>query len=381
VTKYDLYDGTVGLRPVADSDVDFLWKNDCEPVAYNRTNLCPRSFIAKQMEKGGFWDDKTKLFIVEIERDGAAVPIGDIGVHFRDVTGECEVGTKISAAYRGTGAGTRAKMLLVDYLFRAFRIERVSASTHVENAPAIRSLEKCGFKREGIARNIRFIHGKYCDFYNYGMTRSDYRAAKRDWKLYGNTDPVEPREVPDSEKAQTRLVGKLIAIRPTEKEDGIFLSNLWSQPYPYLDHEICTLDDYNKWYDEGDFWGDTNHTFVIETLDGKPLGQVGMWGYDKRNGEAEVGTLLVDVADRGKGYGTEAKLLAMGHGFDVWPINRIYAGTSQYNRAARCSLLRAGLRFEAVFSGVEEGRRPPSGAALYGVSREEWYGAREVPDA
>lgn len=377
-----LSDGVVALRPVEDSDLDFIWNMELEPKRFDDNNLIPKSALKRDMDKGRYWSEKSHVFVIELLQDDGG-PVGVIGANIGEKTERIEIGTTVVARWRGLGIGTRAKMLLIDYVFRAYPCNRIESHTAVDNVHAIRSLEKCGFIREGISREKHFVHGRERDFADYSLLRREFVQVRKNWKLTGNSTPFVPRIPDETELPQYTLKGKLIQIRPVELENLGFISELFSYTFPYNSQEFCFEDEFKKEYENEDdsLWGNKYRIFLIETHAGDPLGMVGLFDYDVHNRCVEVGTLIKPADARGKGYGTEAKLLCMGYAFDVWPIERIWAGTNQYNRGARCSLSRAGLRKWSVVAGVHCDARSPQGAALYSVTRDEWMNERTVCDA
>ncbi len=376
-----LSDGIVALRPIEESDTDFVWKLDLEPHPFDDNKMCPRGFVKSGFDKGYFWGDNSRVYIIELQQmDGG--PVGVIGTRIHKKTSRVNIGTTIAARWRGRGIGTRAKRLISDYLYRAYSCHRLTADTSTLNVHSISSLKKSGFVHEGTARRDRFVHGEYRDYAYFSLLRNEFEEARKSWQLSGNTTPIEPREIDASDEPQYVIKGKLIQIRPIEPDHIPFISRLFSFAFSYNHQDLYSIDEMKKEHEgEDSFWGDKNRVFLIETHEGVPIGKVGLWEYDKQNKCVEVGTLIMPMDGRGKGYGTEAKLLAMGYGFDVWPLERIYAGTNQYNRGARCSLSRAGLRLWGVTTGVQMGTRVPAGAAVYSVTRDEWLSIREVRDA
>jgi RimJ/RimL family protein N-acetyltransferase len=67
---------------------------------------------------------------------------------------------------------------MVDYLFLTKDIVRVQAGTHVRNLPSQKTLEKVGFKREGIIRKVYFIYGSWADHYMYSILREECREPR-----------------------------------------------------------------------------------------------------------------------------------------------------------------------------------------------------------
>ena len=83
------------------------------------------------------------------------------------------VGLSLIPDARGHGFGTEAQRLLAALLFRLFDIERIEASTDVENIAEQRSLEKAGFTREGILRRAQWRAGAHHDLVSYSILRED----------------------------------------------------------------------------------------------------------------------------------------------------------------------------------------------------------------
>jgi RimJ/RimL family protein N-acetyltransferase len=95
--------------------------------------------------------------------------------------GVWEIGALLAPEHRSRGAGTAAQRLLVEYLFATTPAHRIWAGTEVENETEQRSLEKCGFRREGLLRGAQFRDGQWRDVVVYGQVRED-AAAPHDEK-------------------------------------------------------------------------------------------------------------------------------------------------------------------------------------------------------
>ena len=77
--------------------------------------------------------------------------------------------------YAGQGYTSEAVRLLVDYLFAAKKVNRLSLVIVPENAPSRRIAEKCGFQLEGTAREAFFNGGRSVDVLIYSLLRDDPR--------------------------------------------------------------------------------------------------------------------------------------------------------------------------------------------------------------
>lgn len=87
-----------------------------------------------------------------------------------------EIGAALFPEHRGHGIGTEAQRLLVDYIFETTTANRIQAGTEVENLAEQRSLERVGFRHEGVQRGLYFRAGQWRDSLNYGLLRSDVRG-------------------------------------------------------------------------------------------------------------------------------------------------------------------------------------------------------------
>ena len=91
-----------------------------------------------------------------------------------------EIGYAIlDPAARGKGVASEAARLIVEYLFTNRTLERVEASTDVENIASQKVLEKCGFKREGTMRKARWVGGHYRDYHLYSILREEWMARQK----------------------------------------------------------------------------------------------------------------------------------------------------------------------------------------------------------
>jgi RimJ/RimL family protein N-acetyltransferase len=83
------------------------------------------------------------------------------------------IGALLAPEHRGRGAGTAAQRLLVDHLFDTTTAHRLCAFTEADNVAEQKSLEKCGFCREGVLREAGLRGGRWRDVFVYGRLRDD----------------------------------------------------------------------------------------------------------------------------------------------------------------------------------------------------------------
>jgi RimJ/RimL family protein N-acetyltransferase len=92
----------------------------------------------------------------------------------------------------------------------------------------------------------------------------------------------------------------------------------------------------------------TRYSLAIETTDGEYLGGLALMHIDPRNRSAELGIALARPEELGRGFGTEAALLMLRHGFEEMNLHRIHLRVFDYNERALKSYRKIGF--------VEEGR-------------------------
>lgn len=85
---------------------------------------------------------------------------------------------------------------------------------------------------------------------------------------------------------------------------------------------------------------------AIESSDSEYLGSIGLMNIDVRNRDAELGILIGRPDDWGKGYGTEAALLMLRHGFEEMNLHRIHLRVYDYNERGIKSYLKLGFKEE-----------------------------------
>ncbi len=173
----------VRLRPPAPADYDriFAWYNDPEVIApFDRFSVDTFDAFRREIESAS--DDPASLaprFVIELREDGRVV--GLVGYYLsHPVLTLTDVWYVLGdTSVRGRGLGREAVGLLVDFLFHDEPLERVGATTDVDNTASFRLLEGLGFHREGTIRAGLFHHGRWHDVAVYGVTRPEWTARPR----------------------------------------------------------------------------------------------------------------------------------------------------------------------------------------------------------
>lgn len=169
----------IRLRDVTLADADLLDAWSADPRSRSEFNdfgeppdAVPRDVVAK----GPLRNEHNGVLIVERLKD--ETPIGTVGWHKvrygpNPESDAWNCGIELRPEARGRGYGTEAQALLADYLFETTALNRVEASTDVENMPEQRSLEKAGWVREGVQRRAQYRAGEYHDLVTFSRLRTD----------------------------------------------------------------------------------------------------------------------------------------------------------------------------------------------------------------
>ena len=169
----------VRLRDLVLDDADLLDAWAADPVVRGSFNDfgMPYSPVNREaLAKGPFRGERNGELMVERLEDG--LPLGTVSWHMErygpnDGSAAWNIGILLVPEVRGRGYGTEAQRLVADYLFATTPVDRVEASTDVENLPEQRSLEKAGFIREAVLRGVQFRAGARHDLVNYARLRTD----------------------------------------------------------------------------------------------------------------------------------------------------------------------------------------------------------------
>ena len=89
-----------------------------------------------------------------------------------------ELWWQVHPHFRQQGIASQAASLLVNHLFDATPIERLQATIVVGNDASCRVAEHAGMQRDGLYRNVFFLHGRYVNMHLYAIVREDWKNAE-----------------------------------------------------------------------------------------------------------------------------------------------------------------------------------------------------------
>jgi RimJ/RimL family protein N-acetyltransferase len=169
---------SVILRPPLPEDTRLLfrWLNDPEIISpRDRFELESYRTMEDALHRSS--EDPASLaprFVVELK--AGRTPIGVVG-YFNSYTAldSIDVWYVITLLEeRGKGYGKEAVRLLVDYVFAHTTVERVGATSDVENPGSTGLLRSLGFRDEGVLKRALYHHGGWHDVAIFGITRAEW---------------------------------------------------------------------------------------------------------------------------------------------------------------------------------------------------------------
>ena len=163
----------VNLRPVKEADLTFLGRFDSEPglIGPNWYGFRDGNRQRARWSSDGWLGEEDGKLIITVRDEVVGFvswgPAGFLAGRYR------EIGAVLLPEWRGQGVGTRAQMLLCQYLFQHTSIHRIEARTQPENDVEKRALAAIGFTEEGTLRGAEFRDGSWRDVVVFGLLREE----------------------------------------------------------------------------------------------------------------------------------------------------------------------------------------------------------------
>lgn len=182
ITDIVLYGNKIMMRQIELSDCDekyLSWMNDPEVNRFMETKWSPQtmesiiSFVQSQRE-----NDHSVLFAIINKATNAHIgniKIGPVHPHYHHADASYFIGEK---SMWGKGIATEAIYLVCKFGFQELNLHRIEAGTYDVAVGSQKALEKNGFTKEGIFRDLAILDGKYINIYRYGLLRDEFQEVK-----------------------------------------------------------------------------------------------------------------------------------------------------------------------------------------------------------
>ena len=167
-------ESSVRLRPVVEDDLLMIRRFAVEPglMGLDWNGFRDAAAPARRFATDGYLGADGGRLMIEVESGEAAGFVDwTAGTFVRER--HWEIGIVLLPEWRGRGIGSRAQVLLCDYLFSHTPVQRIQAGTHPENIAEQKALGKAGFQLEGAIRATDFRDGQWRDAWLYSRLRSD----------------------------------------------------------------------------------------------------------------------------------------------------------------------------------------------------------------
>jgi len=161
------------LRPFEWSDAEKYrtWVNDSEII-----NLVDRVRPVTAVEHRRWYeriseDSQIAIFAVDAmpdEKFVGCIWLYGIDPRHRHAELRILIGNR---EYWGSGVGTEAIRILIDFAFNKLNLHKVYAYVLASNQRALKTFRKVGFIREGVLKQERYVNGKFVDVVRFGCVR------------------------------------------------------------------------------------------------------------------------------------------------------------------------------------------------------------------
>jgi ribosomal-protein-alanine N-acetyltransferase len=174
------------LRNLTDGDAAQVFELYANPLVTRSgematlTNVCQAGKVIKVFQADWELDSGVRWAICG--QDSLRL-IGICGVGWHRPNHSALLSYDLTQAFWNRGFMTEAAQAVVDYTFSQPGVNRITATTILDNPASARVLRHLGFQEEGILRQWAFWKGEFKDLRCFSLLHSEFSAASR-------TDPA-----------------------------------------------------------------------------------------------------------------------------------------------------------------------------------------------
>lgn len=170
------------------------------------------------------------------------------------------------------------------------------------------------------------------------------------------------------------LRGRQVQLRPVEKGDLDLLLSWINDPEVMrwlVPHFPFTRAQEEEWLNRI-VTSERDRVFIIETLDAKPIGEIGLHGIDSRNRTAEMGISIFEKDYWGRGHGSDAIRTLLTFAFDWMNFHLVYLRCHEDNVRAKRAYEKCGFVEEGFLRSREFRNGRYTGGYVMSVIAEEF---------
>ena len=172
----------VTLRGLSFDDAPQLFAVFSDPVAMRYWSDPPQTALVQTEEMiarvhKGFEDRSALQWGITRNEDGLV--LGTVTLATAKEQPRAELGYILASAHWRQGFGGEAQRLALEFAFDELHLHRVEADTHPQNVASVHSLERLGFRIEGLLRERWLVSGERSDSLMLGLLASEWRGAAR----------------------------------------------------------------------------------------------------------------------------------------------------------------------------------------------------------
>jgi [ribosomal protein S5]-alanine N-acetyltransferase len=165
------------LRPLTAADAPALFEVFSDPEVMRYWSTPPHAQIARTEAmiasvREGFADRSALQWGIERTRDRAL--LGTVTLLPAGEQPRAEFGYILGRSHWGQGYAGEAQRAVIDFAFGELRMHRLEADTHPENAASLRSLERLGFRSEGLLRERWLVADAFSDSVILGLLAGEW---------------------------------------------------------------------------------------------------------------------------------------------------------------------------------------------------------------
>jgi ribosomal-protein-alanine N-acetyltransferase len=171
------------LRILTEDDIPFIH----EIFSLEETNRYVSNPPVKDMSEAReiyekYCKPKPYLFRIGMILKESGKLIGTLGLYSIDMENRrATLGFDLLPEHWGHGYMTEACSALLDHAFTEMGLNRIQASAEPDNIRSIRVMERLGFTREGVMRQLDFYKDAYHDDVVFSMLKQDWDSLRNNY--------------------------------------------------------------------------------------------------------------------------------------------------------------------------------------------------------